>query len=268
MAFTSSLNNQERWEEISNFWDIHTHEGNNFHHQIVAPMARRLLSIQDTNDYIDIACSTGLFARELATRARFVLGIDFSKNFIDKAIARSKNIENLQFQRIDVTNLEQMKTLGVQRFDGAVSNMALMDIEDIQTFFKGLSEILKPDARFIATLLHPSFHGEHLNFYLESTIEDNRIITKKGIKIQNYLSEQTFEQIGIIGQPIPHFCFHRPLEKLVQPAFESGFVIDAIEEKTFPQLQEHTQLNLLSRLNFPEIPAVMGLRFRLLRETI
>lgn len=189
----------------------------------------------------------------------------FQAPLYKKAVARSKNIENLEFQIIDVTKIEQMKTLGKQRFDGAVSNMALMDIEDIQGFFQGLSIILKPNARFTATLLHPSFHGEHLNFFLESTIKDNQLITEKGVKIHNYLSERTFEQIGIVGQPIPHFCFHRPLEKLVQPAFENGFVLEAVEEKTFPNTQE-PNLNPLSRVNFPEIPAVMGLRFRLLKK--
>jgi hypothetical protein len=81
-------------------------------------------------------------------------------------------------------------------------------------------------------------------------------------KISHYLSSTKFEQLGILGQPTPHYFFHRPLQEILKPAFQHGWVLDGLEEQTL-QYEAETKKESLSRQNFPEIPAILGFRFRL-----
>jgi ubiquinone/menaquinone biosynthesis C-methylase UbiE len=263
MINANTEENRIRWDKIAQFWDSHTHDGNEFHRQIVAPIAQDLLPLSPDHEILDVACSTGLFSRELASKVKAVVGIDFCKSFIEVAQLRSQGISNLEFFTMDVTRSDELLKLGEGRFDGAVCNMALMDISDLFPLFKGLSRVLKKNGFFVATLLHPSFHGGDLGFFMEASVSQGGIQESKGVKVQKYLSPNTFEQTGIAGQPTPHFCYHRPLVELVKPAFENGFMIDGIDERTFPS-QELSVVEPLSRKNFPEIPSVLGIRFRLI----
>lgn len=263
MAKMSTEENRVRWDKVAQFWDSHTHDGNEFHQQIVVPVVHSLLKLMPEHEILDVACSTGLFSREVASRVKAVVGIDFCRSFIELAKVRSQEFSNLEFFTTDVTHPDELKKLGEGRFDGAICNMALMDISDLFPLFKGLSFILKKNAFFVATLLHPSFHGGDLNFFIESSIGKSGNKENKGIKVQKYLSAFTFEQMGIEGQPTPHFCYHRPLGELVKPAFENGFMIDGIEERTYPT-HDLSNVDPLSRKSFPEIPSVLGIRFRLI----
>jgi ubiquinone/menaquinone biosynthesis C-methylase UbiE len=262
MASTNPSDSNERWEKIADFWDKHTHSGNEFYLKIVAPMATRLLQVKSTHRVLEIACSSGLYSRELAKTAEHVVGTDVSKRFIQLAKERSDEIKNLEFSVMDVTQIKQIKGLGEKKFNAAVCNMAIMDLPEIDPLFEGLRDILEKDSHFVVTLLHPCFNDSDLNFFIESGIQNNRLVTTKGIKISHYLSSKKFEQVGIAGQPTFHYFFHRPLQEILMPAFKNGWVLDALEEQTLPYEPESMN-EPLSRQNFPEIPAVLGLRFKL-----
>jgi SAM-dependent methyltransferase len=263
MTNINSGDSNERWDKIADFWDSHTHSGNEFYHKMVAPMATRLLQVKPTLQILEIACSTGLFSRELAQTAKLVVGTDVSPRFIQLAKERSGEIQNLEFSVMDVTQIQQIKSLGEQRFNAAICNMALMDIPEIEPLFDGLSYTLEKNSHFVATLLHPCFNNSDLNFFMESSIQNNRLVTTKGIKISHYLSSKKFEQLGILGQPTPHYFFHRSLQEILKSAFKYGWVLDALEEQTLPYEPESIK-EPLSRQNFPEIPAILGLRFKLI----
>ncbi|HEU5132678.1 MAG TPA: class I SAM-dependent methyltransferase, partial [Pyrinomonadaceae bacterium] len=50
---------------------------------------------------LEIGCGTGAFARQLAERCGYVLGLDLSAEMIRVARARSSQLENLEFQLVD-----------------------------------------------------------------------------------------------------------------------------------------------------------------------
>lgn len=66
---------------------------------------------------VDVGCGTGLFARELAHRARHVTGIDFSPAMIALARERSAGIPNLEFVEADI----QHRPLEPGRYDYVAS---------------------------------------------------------------------------------------------------------------------------------------------------
>ena len=256
-----TADSNQRWDQIADFWDQHTHSGNEFYHQIVAPVARRLLAPTAAHRILEIACSSGLFARELAETAESVLGTDVSPRFIELAKGRSAQFNNLRFSELDATEIEQIKALGSKKFNAAVCNMALMDLPEIEPLFAGLTHVLEKNSPLVATLLHPCFNNDDLNFFIESSIQNNQLVKKRGVKITHYLTPKTFEQIGIPGQTRPHYFFHRSLQRLLEPAFKNGWILDRFEELTLPTRSDTPEASL-DRAGFPEIPAVLGLRFR------
>lgn len=46
-------------------------------------------------------------------------------------------------------------------FDGAVSNMALMDIDDLDAVLRTVATVLETDGWLLLSLLHPCFPGLH-----------------------------------------------------------------------------------------------------------
>ncbi len=68
--------------------------------------------------------------------------------------------------------------------------------------------------------------------------------------------------LGIIGQPVPQYYFHRLLSALLAPALRAGFALDGLEEPVFDQ--PHQSSRPFSWSNYPEIPPVLAARVRLL----
>jgi hypothetical protein len=88
------------------------------------------------------------------------------------------------------------------------------------------------------------------------------LVTTYSVKISRYLTPFTQAGLAMHGQPVPHLYFHRPLSLLLAPALEAGFLLDAIEERSFPpdHLGGSTPLSWNGR--FSEIPAVLVVRLR------
>src|SRR5687767_2304772 len=64
--------------------------------------ARLLALVPDgTERALDVGCGTGNFARKLASRARFVEGIDRSPEMIAVATARLGGVTNARFRQAD-----------------------------------------------------------------------------------------------------------------------------------------------------------------------
>jgi hypothetical protein len=66
----------------------------------------------------------------------------------------------------------------------------------------------------------------------------------------------------MVGQPVPHLYFHRPLSGLLAPALQAGFVLDAIEECAFPPEHAGSTTPLSWNGRFSEIPAALVVRLR------
>jgi hypothetical protein len=69
--------------------------------------------------------------------------------------------------------------------------------------------------------------------------------------------------VAIVGQPKPQLYFHRPLQVLLDIAFEAGFVLDGLEERAFPPDHPSGRSALGWGGNFSEIPPVLVARLRL-----
>ena len=118
---TRRLNEEGRelWDRKALFWDeLHGEEGDLFHRRLVEPSVLRLLQLQEGETVLDIGCGNGALTRRLAGAGARVTGIDFSREMIRLAVARSCNeAAIIDFFVVDATDKEALLALGAARFD-------------------------------------------------------------------------------------------------------------------------------------------------------
>lgn len=108
--------------------------------------------------WLDVACGAGRTSRELARRGATVIGVDVS----DALISRARGDEaatplGIRYIAADVTEREAW--WDGEPFDGAVCEMAVMDIDDLDGTLKAVAEVLRRDGAFFVSLVNPCFPG-------------------------------------------------------------------------------------------------------------
>ncbi|SFM47610.1 Methyltransferase domain-containing protein [Gracilibacillus orientalis] len=249
---------KSRWEQNAEYWDDYMgEESNRFHRELIRPYTEKLLSIKEGQTILDIACGNGNFSRRLAELGANVVAFDYSSKMVERAIKRSKDYLNqIEYKVIDATNNYDLLELGNEKYDNAVSNMGLMDIADITPLINSLHKILKPNGTFVYSITHPCFQTPGVRKINESEDDNGNLIFKNSIQISKYLTSESYKAIGIKGQTIPHFMFHRSLSYYMNLFFESGFVLDGVEEPSFKKEKDD------NKFDWYEIPPVIIFRFR------
>jgi len=256
---TESLNQQahQAWEAKAEFWDnLHGDEGNNFHRHLVSPSAHQLLNIQAGEKVLDLGCGNGVFSRELVAKGADVIATDFSINLIEHAKARGGNID---YRVMDATNVEQMQSLGENSFDAVVCNMALMDIADIDAVAQSVAHIMKPNGRFVFTMMHPCFNSPSIKFTLERDDSTGEIVDTYALKVTEYTGVGAIQSVGAIGEPTGHTVFHRTISELINTMLNVNMVMNGIHEPIFPEGLSNDQP--VSWYTIPSIPPVLACRF-------
>ncbi len=255
--------NQRTWEATAEWWDDQIGpEGNEFHCTLVAPAQMRLLDLKPGETVLDIACGNGQFAREMARAGVKVVAFDFTERFLARARKHTEaaGIQNIEYHSLDATDENKLLSLGERRFDAAACTMALMDMTEIAPLMRALMRLLKADGRFVFSVTHPCFNGNGIRMCVEEEDRDGTLIDVYSIKVVEYLNLSVQRGIGIIGQPEPHYYFHRPLSELLNECFRAGFVMDGIQEPAFAEGSESKRA--LGWGNYQQIPPVLVARMR------
>ncbi len=262
-AANVSDENRRSWEATAEWWDDQIGpEGNEFHRTLIAPAQMRLLELKPGDTVLDIACGNGQFAREMARAGVNVVAFDFTQRFLARARQHTEaaGIQSIEYHSLDATDEKKLRSLGEGRFDAAVCTMALMDMTEIAPLMRSLTRLLKLRGRFVFSVTHPCFNGNGVRLCLEEEDRDGTLVDIYSVKVVEYLKVSVQRGVGIIGQPEPHYYFHRPLCELLNECFRAGFVMDGIEEPAFPPGTEASRP--LAWANFPQIPPVLVARMR------
>jgi SAM-dependent methyltransferase len=251
------------WEANAAFWDQRMGEGNGFQRLLVGPATERLLAPRADERVLEVACGNGVMARRLAALGARVLATDVSPTFIERARARSSApSDRIEYRVVDATSEEALLALGPGEFDAIVCNMALMDIARIEPLMRAAWTLLRRggDARFVFSVMHPCFNSGDVRFVLEESDLGGELRETRAVKISGYLEPDARLGLGMIGQPQPHYYFHRSLSALLGAAFSAGFALDGLEEPAFeePELDARP----LSWSQFTSIPPVLVARLR------
>lgn len=215
------------WEAVAAFWHERMGEGNDFVDVLIWPAVRRLLPALPGSRVLDVGCGNGLYARKLAAHGASVLAIDYSERMIGHARDATEG-EEIEYAVMDATDPGSLEALPTRGFDAVLSTMVLMDMSDIGPLFRALPRVLKPGGSFVFATAHPSFNSPHARLERES---DGR----GSIRVEAYQTSSRVPGVAIRGQPAETPVFHRSLADLLRPAFEIGLVLDALEERSFPE---------------------------------
>jgi ubiquinone/menaquinone biosynthesis C-methylase UbiE len=252
---------QDIWNQNAAFWDsIIGDAGNQFHRTIVEPATLKLLALGTGESVLEIACGNGAFARSMAQFGVQVVASDFSAKLLERARERTHE-HDIEYILIDATKQDQLLALGERRFDAAVCNMALMDMPTIDPLFSALNRLLKPHGRFVFSVQHPCFNSNGATKMVELEDRNGELVTVYAVKVSRYLTPWSERGIGIVGQPTPHYLFHRPISLLFNAGFQAGFVLDGLEEPT--DMREPNESKWLAWANYKETPPALVVRLRL-----
>ncbi len=250
------------WEANAAFWDQRMGEGNDWVERLCWPAITRLLDVGAGERLLDVACGNGLTSRRLAALGATVVGIDFSGAMLEFGRARTEAGAPIEYRHVDATDEAALVALGERSFDGALSNMALMDMAAITPLYRGLARLLRPGGRFVFSVPHPAFNGSHFALVAERREVGNRMVDEYGVRVTGYLDAGTTLGVAISGQPELQPYFHRPLHDLLGRAFEAGFVLDGLEEPAF-DVEDRDERRGPHWGNLPTIPPVLIARLRL-----
>src|SRR5262249_4620313 len=238
-------------------------EGNDFVEVLIWPTTEKLLALRPGERVLDIACGNGLTSRRMAAQGAEVVAVDFSERMITYARNRTVlHADRIHYAGIDATDYDALLALGQTFFDVALCNMALFDMAEIDPLMRALRRLLRPHGRFIFSILHPCFNNSHMVHVAEMEERDGQFVTVYSVKIHGYMSSTITPGIAMLGQPVPHLYFDRPLSQLLGAGFAAGFSLDALEERAFPSGHRGGTHPLSWNGNFSEIPPILIARLR------
>ena len=197
------------WEENAQFWDnAMGDESNEFHREVVRPKVTELLSPNPADYILDIACGNGNYSSYLAQRGASVVAFDYSKKMIELAKRRqSQYAKQIEFCVADATDRKSILELKRNRaFTKAVSNMAIMDITDIEPLLMAVYELLQESGIFVFATQHPCFVT----------------LTEK------YMTPHSYYDIAIEGQPKEQIYYHRSIQDIFNLCFRAEAIINSI----------------------------------------
>lgn len=108
--------------------------------------------------WLDVACGTGRASRELVRRGASTIGVDVAGSLI----ATARTLERARQPKVnyvvgDIAHPEHW--WDGQLFDGVTCEMALMDIDNLDATVKAVARVLRPDGRFVCSIVNPCFPG-------------------------------------------------------------------------------------------------------------
>lgn len=224
------------WENLADDWDARMGEHDNrYHREIIRPSTIKLLNPQKGEYILDAACGNGNFSRYMANLGVKVTAFDYSEKMIQHAKERGEKYAALiDFHVADATNYyDLMKLKNDKLFDKAVSNMAVMDIVDIEPLFKAIYDMLAPGGIFVFSGVHPCFQTPNMRKFTEINDYSNKAYVRAGIQTFEYITPKEHQVTILSGNNKKAYHFHRPLSMILNSCFAAGFVLDGMEEPVF-----------------------------------
>ncbi len=141
------MNNQQAYNIWSEIYDSNVNKTRD----VEAFALREMLASKLFDNVLELGCGTGKNTEFLLTKAKHVVGADFSAEMLAHAKAKI-SADNVEFTRTDLRETWQFPD---DYFDLITCSLALEHIESIDFIFNQASLKLKHDGEFYIGELHP-----------------------------------------------------------------------------------------------------------------
>jgi len=215
------------WDKLAERWNNFTMDQGDFNRQfIIDPTIFRMLGSADGLSVLDAGCWNGYLCRLLAKKGARMVGVDISRRFLE--IAEQKEKEAPLGIMYYPGTLSDLTMLGRRRFDVVVSNLALMDVRDLEKAMMEISRVLKENGRLIFSILHPCFSTPPVHGWRRVPPDSQRKEDWVYWKVDRYF-DRSVQVWQYLDWPFT-YSFHRPLSDYIGMLFRNGFVITDFEE--------------------------------------
>lgn len=109
---------------------------------VILKELKRLLSIQDSKAYLDVACGTGNYTAEIAKSGGTWHAFDNSWKMLNEAQSKTHIVK---FKQYTVEHLGYDSSI----FDGAICSLAIHHFPNLTLAFSEVARVLKSQAKFI-----------------------------------------------------------------------------------------------------------------------
>ncbi len=151
------MNNKEAY----NNWSATYDSVENKTRDLEAQALREMVSGENL-DVLEIGCGTGKNTEFLQTKAKYLIGADFSEEMLAKAKEKI-TAENVEFKRLD---LRENWNAADESFDLITCSLALEHIENLDFVFAEAARVLREKGKFYFGELHPfkQYQGSKARF--------------------------------------------------------------------------------------------------------
>ena len=141
------MNNQQAYNAWAESYDT----VENKTRDLEAFALRKSLANIENADILEIGCGTGKNTRFLQTKAKHLVGADFSAEMLERAKEKI-TAKNVEFQQFD---LREEWNFAENSFDLITCSLVLEHIENLDFVFEQARKVLKNFGRFYIGELHP-----------------------------------------------------------------------------------------------------------------
>jgi 2-polyprenyl-3-methyl-5-hydroxy-6-metoxy-1,4-benzoquinol methylase len=153
-ASKGAVTSEARYDEIADWYPGWVGDGDG----LIAEGVGDLLppSIHGTR-VLDVACGHGRASRALARSGADVLGVDMSAAPVERARSSEAHPLGVSYRVADIVKIDDWWDGAL--FDGAICEMAMMDIDDLHGTVHAVAATVRSGGWFAVSMVHPCFPG-------------------------------------------------------------------------------------------------------------
>jgi len=241
------------WQKVAGWYKDVPKNSESLHSTLIIPQVLATIKkfIVQNSKVLDLACGEGTITDQIQKNGYKVVGIDMSKQLINDA---KHNYPDINFFIQDVRSLTAGFVKIAGQFDCVLCVLALQNIDDLDSTFKQVSQILKPNGKFIFLINHPYFRiPKSTSWGFEGLNKQYRIV-------DSYMSEQKIPIVAHPGRPDSSvtYSFHRPFMQYIKLLNKNGFSVIDLEEIISNKKSELGKRSLAEDKARREIPLFMS----------
>ena len=148
-----SFDSKTTWNACGAAFDRFTSTEDSYSENVERPVIESLLGDLSNTSALDLGCGSGTYATRLAARGAQVVGVDLSATMLGLARDRARTSEVAL--ELLIADIARPLPFSSAQFDLVFTATALHYVEDLGSAVREIARVMRPQARLIASVLHP-----------------------------------------------------------------------------------------------------------------